>query len=548
MRAFTNLMRITGPARERSFLSDGNNNALDFSYLQDFTFGMRRVEAVSIYRYTDDRRVDPERNSLQRAYLRITGPRSEYNFGDYLVSYSRFSYNQNLRGLHFIRTAPWGHGFRLSGNAGVFTDRYGSLFKGWREDVAAKGGILEPGDLPGKPFTRVVSGLRAEQKVDVDKTLALTWAYGNDIVRSIPIDPVIGREPLIPIANNVVSLDARMLVARIWDLQAEAAYSITNPDTRFSSANRKDYALRWDNAIRTGPWNLGVFYTRIMPSFSAINARQVADLQDAFVRVGVQLSSLVLAQFNYRRTNDNLRDQNPSPETVFQIPEFRLSFRDLPGLGGTLLDVGYRERRQEQLGLDDRVTRTPFFEIGIPISSSILSVAYEHRSLIDRLNRANQTATDNAAVSFRSIFNAGDWMVIPLLRYEHNREIFDRVSTTNSNRNVQAALTVDAPRYFSFEVLFRQVGATLFQDRSVVNAQTGAPFIGPNGVPLFEITGPAGFRRPSFRAAVTYKLFNDENRFVTLSYERNNNLFALSDHDFLERVMQLTLVWRFQRQ
>ncbi|MBI4442130.1 MAG: hypothetical protein HY649_02000 [Acidobacteria bacterium] len=548
MRAFSNLSRITGPARDNSFLTDGNNSAIDFSYLQDFTFGTRQVEAVSVLRYSDDRRVDPERNSLQRAYLRISGPRSEYNFGDYLVNYSRFSFNQNLKGLHFIRRAAWGHGFRLLGNVGTFTDRYGSLFKGWREDVAAKGGILDVGDLPGKPYTRLVSGLRAEQKVDVDKTLGFNWSYGNDIVRSIPIDPLIGREPLIPLANQVLSLDARMLIARVWDLQAEAAYSITTSDTRFSSSRRKDYALRFDNSIRSGPWNLGLYYSRMMPSFSAINARQVADLQDALVRVGVQLSSPTQVLFTYRRTNDNLRDQNPNPETVFQLPEIRFSFRDLPGLGGSLLDVGYRERRQEQSGLADRVTRTPFFEIGIPISSSILSIAYEHRSLIDRLNRANQTAADNVSVSFRSIFNAGDWMFVPLLRYEHNREIFDRVNTTNNNRNIQAALTLDAPRYFSFEVLFRQVGATLFQDAPVLAPTTGQTGCVRDGSQVFALTCPAGFRRPAFRAAVTYKLFNDENRFFTLSYERNNNVFAFSRQDFLERVIQLAVVWRFQRQ
>jgi len=59
---------------------------------------------------------------------------------------------------------------------------------------------------------------------------------------------------------------------------------------------------------------------------------------------------------------------------------------------------------------------------------------------------------------------------------------------------------------------------------------------------------PGGFRRPALRMAVTYKLFNDENRFFILSYERNNNLFALAGQDFLERIMQVTVVWRLRRQ
>ncbi len=70
----------------------------------------------------------------------------------------------------------------------------------------------------------------------------------------------------------------------------------------------------------------------------------------------------------------------------------------------------------------------------------------------------------------------------------------------------------------------------------------------PNGLPVFEVTGPSGFRRPAFHLAVTYKLLNDENRFITLSYERNNNLFALPGQDFLEKVMQATVVFRSRRQ
>ena len=64
----------------------------------------------------------------------------------------------------------------------------------------------------------------------------------------------------------------------------------------------------------------------------------------------------------------------------------------------------------------------------------------------------------------------------------------------------------------------------------------------------FEVTGPTGFRRPAIRFAMTYRLQNDENKFVTLSYGRNNNLFALAGQDFLEKVMQMTVVWRIRQQ
>ena len=528
LRLFTNQTRVTGvtpEARDRSFLTRGRNSGADLSYLENFGVGTRRFEASSVMRYTDDRRMDPERSSVQRAYFRINSPQSEYNFGDYLVSYSRFTYNQNLRGVHFIQNKPWGAGFRLLGNAGVFTDRYGSLFKE---------------EIPGKPFTRMVSGLRAEQRLSANKMIGVNWGYGSDIDSSIPAPA-----PFIPIANNVVSLDTRMQIARIWNLEGELAYSITKTDTRLNPDSRKDYALRIDNSFRQGPWTGSLFYTRIMPSFFALNARQVADLEDLLFRTGVSLSPTVTAQFSYRRTTDDLRGTNRetkrAPGTVFEVPEFRMTFRDLPGWGSSLLDVGYRERQQVQTGVADRVTRAPFVEVGIPISSMILTLGYEHRANVDNQTPSNQTAANNASVALRGIFGVGDWQVTPLLRYEHNREIFERVDTGNNTRTLQAALILDAPRYFTFEAMYRQIGATLFQDRPTIDPLTLQP-IG------FEVVGPTGFRRPAFRFGVTYRLKNDENKFVTLSYERNNNLYALPGQAFLERVMQVAVVWRIRQQ
>jgi hypothetical protein len=533
LRFFTNLTRITGDARDRSFLSDGNNNAVDLNYLEDFNFGTRRMEASSMLRYTDDRRYDPERNSVQRAYLRVNGPRSEYNFGDYLVSYSRFSYNQNLKGLHFIRTAPWGYGFRLLGNAGTFTDRYGSLFKD---------------ELPGKPFTRVVAGLRGEQRIGPEQTIGVNWSYGHDLEDSIPVDPITGREPFQPAANHVLSLDTRMYLAGMWNLEGELAYSRTNRDTRVSDENHHDYAFRIDNSFRTSVGTFDVFYTRILPFFLAVNARQVADLDDLLTRASIPVGRHVQLQGLYRRAANDLRDERPEPRTIFHAPEVRLSLRDLPNFGSAVMDIGYRERYQDQELLADRVTRTPFFELGVPIASGMLTFGYEHRDTDDRLNANNGAVANDAWVSLRNVFDVADWTFIPLLRYQHNRETFERVDSRNNTRNILAAVTLDAPRYMSFDFLFRQVGATLFQDRLLLNPQTLQPVLDAGGLQRFEVVGPSGFRRPALRVATTYKFMNNSDRFLTLSYERNNNRFAVSGQDFLERVVQATLTLRFRRQ
>jgi hypothetical protein len=145
-----------------------------------------------------------------------------------------------------------------------------------------------------------------------------------------------------------------------------------------------------------------------------------------------------------------------------------------------------------------------------------------------------------------------------------NRELFDRVPTGNNNRNIQAGLVLETPRWFIFEAMYREVGATLFQDQLITDPLTRQPILRPGGIPDYSVTGPSGFRRPSAHFAITYKINNNENRTITVSYDQNNNLyarggivgfdisgapiFALPGQNFRERVMQIALLWRFRRQ
>jgi hypothetical protein len=175
-------------------------------------------------------------------------------------------------------------------------------------------------------------------------------------------------------------------------------------------------------------------------------------------------------------------------------------------------------------------------------------VGFEHRANIDHRDPTQQTSANDATISFRSIFNLQRWMITSLARYELNREIFDRVVTGNNNRSLQGSLVLEAPRYFVFEGAYREVGATLFQDIPQLDPTTFQPVVGVNGVPLFSVAGPSGFRRPSLHAAVTYKFSNDENHTITFSYDRNQNWFALPGQNFFERVMQVSLVWRMRKQ
>ena len=56
---------------------------------------------------------------------------------------------------------------------------------------------------------------------------------------------------------------------------------------------------------------------------------------------------------------------------------------------------------------------------------------------------------------------------------------------------------VEAPRYFIAELQFRDNSST----------------------------SQAGYSRPSYRANLTYKMMNDENKLFIFSFERNNNFY-----------------------
>ena len=143
VRMMTGYSEIAGD-RTRSFHTPGNNNLGEINYFQDHRFLVtQRLQVLSSFRATDDASIDPERDSLQKAYIRLYGPRDEVIVGDALVNYSRLSFNQNIKGLS--TTFKVGDNWKISDVAGVFIDRWGSLYKPFgTQDV--------PFALDGRPY------------------------------------------------------------------------------------------------------------------------------------------------------------------------------------------------------------------------------------------------------------------------------------------------------------------------------------------------------------------------------------------------------------
>ena len=523
----------------RSFRVPGSNRLAEFNIFTDNAFRFsRRIQSLFMYRGTDDRSIDPEHNSLQKAYVRFYGPRDETILGDSLVNYSRLSFNQNIKGLNF--STRLGDHWKLFAVGGIFIDRYGSLYN----------------DLPGRPYRAAVAGARLEYRFLKDSTLGMNFSNSTDQIDSLPLQSAPGNPtgvgiPPLPADNRVYSVDSKIQLGGLRT-DIELAYSQTDFDRRFFAGCpgkcdprmplpgfgfQNDLGFRLEETYRYKKLNVRGSYVRYEPNFASINARQIADLQDIVFRTGYDVTDWLTVDGTVRRSNNNLKQQLPF-ETTLWGPEARFLFHDLSLYRRATLEVGYRHRDVQASDKSiDRFVRIPYAEFSIPVSTTFFTIGYERRNSVDMRDAAQSSNTDRVYASLRGIYDVGGWHVTPTFRYELERQnhrprlnsfplanclltpfnvncLLDR----DSNRLGLASVFVEPPKYFIAELAFRDTSATIF--------------------------GPSGYSRPSYRAQLTYKIRNDENTEFILGFERNSNFYFTSP-DYDERIFSGTVLLKF---
>jgi len=600
----------------RSFLHQGINHTAEFSFFSNEPIGnLHRFEILAVGRYTNNPQVDPLRNSLQRAYVRLQGPSFEVNLGDALVNFSRLTFNQNIKGLTLSKKIlPQ---FKFTGTVGYFVDRWGSLYRDYT--------FFGPPDprSPAKPYSRFVAGTRVEQQFGRSNWLAANWSHGKDLQQSLPdatlacadistglitIRPLSlgcsSSEAEIPgfrrpfteaINNDVLSADTNLEYAH-WHfgIRGEFAYSWTSGGTPPAGANSTNFVCAPQSPIfgasvldercftgQVGDWagrteahqrikklTWRTDYSRFEPDFFSANARQIRDLQDFTVRGEFELTRSITVVGSWRRSNDNLNGLRNFTNVV-RAPEGRLVFRDLPFYRRMAIEVGYRERNLDTPGtpgpldVQKRSTRIPFLSLNFPVGPAKIAFDYEHRHEINDVTPQLATDTDRFAIGLRAHYTWDRWEFSPTARFEIERLdkqtplnaaltptdvtlLFpaDFFSAFDTNRTIQAGFLLDTPRYLRIEGNYKEFnGLALSPLQASAQLNPQLPFLYFN----------QGFRRPSWRAAVTYKIGNDENRTVTAFYVRTNNFFPTGDpfkpdlRSFRETVIGGSVVFRFRK-
>jgi hypothetical protein len=523
VRLMSGYSEIGGDAT-RSFHTPGANDLAEFNYFEDHRFLVtQRLQVLSSFRATDDASIDPEHDSLQKAYIRLYGPKDEVIVGDALVNYSRLSFNQNIKGLS--TTFKIGDNWKISDVAGVFIDRWGSLYKPYSA-------------LPGRPYLSFVAGARIERKLFRDSFLGFNFSSSTDQLDSLPpADPGVAPQPA---RNRVGSIDNKLTFRRLR-IDSEFAYSFTDFDIRSAAGcptcdsrspqpllgTQSDWGGRLEASWRYKRLNLRESYVRYQPNFASINARQIADLQDFSFRASYDLTDWLLVDGTIRRSNNDLKRQLTF-ETTFWGPEAHFVLHDLSFYKRGTLEFGYRYRSiQGSDGSVDQFVRLPYAELGVPVGTAVLTLGYERQNAIDNVTDANSNDNNRFYAGLRGVFDLGGWHINPNLRFELNREAHrpnlgntppDLTLFYDSNRLGIAGLFIEPPKWFILELAYRDSSATIF--------------------------GPSGYRRPSYRAALTYKILNDENKKFIFAFERNNNIYFTSPN-FDERIWSGTLVYRF---
>jgi len=628
--------------RDRSFLNSGINHTAEVSFFNDRpVLGNKRLELLAVGRYTDNPRVDPERNSLQRAYAKLMGKTFELVIGDNLANYSRLTLNQNIKGFHAAKELH--PRFKMFGTVGYFTDRWGSLYRDYlafrdvRLDCASSipgspapgciesppgSGIFLPSpENPGKPYSRLSGGARAEWKMGKDGWIAANWSHGKDLLQSLPearilcedtssgfrtvrlISPgcLVG-ETLLPGANrpareafnnDVLGVDVNLEVP-IWQLRFRGEvvnswtsggqpppgadptnfYCASQPpivgasvlDERCFRGQVADWAVRAEVTQKIHNLSWRADYVRFEPDFYSANARQIRDLEDFLLRGDYRFTKQFLLAAGWRRSTDNLNGMRHYTNLV-QAPEVRAVFREMPHVRGLTLQVGYRERTIKTVGAPtateerDRTTHIPFFSADWIFGTAQLNFDYERRHDADRVRPSLASDTDSFAFGIRSNHNWGGWAWRPFFRLELERLRknqpnspgfsptdptllfpFDFFDAFDTGRSIQAGFSLEAPSHVRFEGQYREFNSILLTSLQASTALDPARN-------FFYLN--QGFKRPSWRAMLTYKIKNDENRLLNVYYARQNNFFATGDpfvadlKSFRETIIGGSVVLRF---
>ena len=530
-----------GGDRTRSFRDTGMNNLAEFKYFMDRRFLVtHRVQTLTMFRATDDYSIDPEKDSIQKGFVRIYSPRDEYIFGDALVNYSRLTFNQNIKG----GSASWmiGQHWKLSMIGGIFIDRWGSLYK----------------DLEGRPFMAAVGGARMAYAFSRDFVVGANFSQSNDVLSSLPFAAA-GSTPW-PAANTIGSLDFK-LQKRSFRLDGEFAYSATNFDHRDDSnlcsttdvngntitvpcdsrqplanaGTQGDWGARIEASYRVHKFSLRGSFVRFQPNFASMNARQISDLNDILVRPGYDVTDWLTVDGTMRYSSDDLKNQLPYRRSLWG-PEARLLLHDLPFYRRAVLELGYRDRivysgnYSQFVALDqrvDRYVRGPYAEVTVPVSTTFLTVGWERRNAIDQIHASQSSNTNRFYAGLRGVYDLGGWHINPSVRWELERQGWrpDLESMPpssrfdlDSNRLNTINLLIEPPKWFIIEGGFRDASATIY--------------------------GPSGYSRPAYRAQITYKIKNDENILLVFSFERNNNYYYTSNN-FDERVSGVSFIYKF---
>jgi len=487
--------------RGLSLLNEGNH------FVQELDLSLRHrlgehdtLEGTLSARYTDDTRVDPENFALQRFSLKLSGKDYEAVAGDFLTTFTPFTLAVPLRGVSGWKEFALLKGLRVTGVAGLFKGRWEELWD----------------TLPNESFDRWIEGIRLEQRFTDRISVGVNFLNARDDASSIPR----ARAFTTPLSNQVVSLDARVNVARWLYVEGEAAHSWNDPNTGAPGGRREDGAFQLSARSRIGDLRATGRYMRVEPNFASAGSFTFADQEEVLAKADYDLFRQVSVGASFTRSRDNL-DGQKATTTTLTTPEVRLGLHDLPGLGPLGIDLRHRIREgQSDDDLLDQVTRTSSVDLFHQLGPVRASGGYEHQAKEDFTDPARNARVDLVFLSADARFPLWGMDVAPLLRLEWFSEKRLRARQRETTRTGEAGVRVDLPRWAILEVNYRLSDTSAFLSTE-------------------DLT------RQAVKVELRYRVLGRDDRLLTVSYEVRQNDFADNSRDYDEIIGTARMLFRF---
>lgn len=459
------------------------------------------LESFLSVRFTDDKYYDTETFSIESFYLKFISSDIGMTLGDFYSNFTNYTLNQSLKGINLYKDFQILEGAKLIASLGTTKARWEDLWK----------------ELDAEVYTRYVAGMRFQQDISKDFKLGLNLVNTTD-----DDDGSVDSEASTKaIKNRMGSMDLYLRLFEVLTTNAEFAYNFYNSDTKGDTKTKSDYATKLRTGLKIGNFRLDNSYELVGSNFVSPVGIATTDLEQITNRLTYKFSDALETKLGYIILHDNIGKQK-SYTTTTQVPSIEVFIRPFEGLRYLKLETSYRESRRESsdaASIDDN-TKTAYLGLRNRIKNINHNFGYRREDKIDDVTASNERDVDTYIMGLNTNFTFANIRFSPSIQYEIQQD----KQTTTKNRDLYQNTDLGLDLYFPD-------GTDL--ELGYVISDTNYKVLGN------DLTRTIALIR------LNHKLFGDEDKRLSFSYEMRDYEKENASLSYTENVFETKLAFKF---